>query len=259
MNLDDRFAAAVEIANEAAGLALNYFHRRSELVTELKGLQDYVSRADKDVETLILKRLSERFVHDATLAEETGFKGDPQAVARWVIDPIDGTTNFLRGLPHWSVCIALVVGTEIELGVIMAPVLGELYVARRGHGAQCNQQPIEVSRVDQLNRALIAFGSNRTGTERYVGTLKKLLDTGIEYRRIGCASMSLASVAAGKLDAYFEYQLAPWDALAGLLLVKEAKGAGNDFLAAQPPGPRNSLLASSAALYPELLKAFELA
>src|SRR5882672_2192222 len=113
MDLDARFNAAIAIAEEAAHLALHHFERRSELKVELKGLQDHVSAADRDVETLIRRRISERFPEDALLGEEQGSSGG-NSQALWVIDPIDGTTNFLRGFPHWGVVIAFARDEEVE-------------------------------------------------------------------------------------------------------------------------------------------------
>jgi len=257
MDLDARFHAAVAIAEEAATLALHYFERRSELSVELKGLQDHVTKADREVETLIRRKLLERFPEDAQLGEEQGGGGSNDTKALWVIDPIDGTTNFVRGLPHWGVCIAFCKDEEPEIGVIVAPVLREKYVARRTRGALCNDRALAVSKTQKLSEAVIGFGSNKKSPhEPYVEVLGKLLGEGIEYRRLGCASMNLAAVASGKLDAFFEAKLSPWDALAGQLIVREAGGRTNDYLADDGLLKGNSVLASNFPLYDALAAAF---
>ncbi len=257
MDLDARFHAALTIADEASALALQYFERRSELSVEHKGLQDHVTKADREVEALIRRRLLERFPEDAQLGEEQGGGGSNDTKALWVIDPIDGTTNFVRGLPHWAVCIAFCKDEEPEVSVISSPVLREKYVARRTRGALCNDRPLGVSKTPKLSEALIGFGSNKKSPhEPYVDVLGKLLAEGIEYRRIGCASMNLAAVASGKLDGFFEAKLSPWDVLPGLLLVKEAGGRVSDYLADDGLLKGNSVLASNVPLYDTLAAAF---
>ncbi|MBL8954719.1 MAG: inositol monophosphatase [Myxococcaceae bacterium] len=257
MDLDARFQAAVNIAEEAATLALQFFERRSELTVELKGLQDHVTKADREVEALIRKRLHERFPEDALLGEEQGGGGSNDTKALWVIDPIDGTTNFVRGLPHWGVCIAFCKDEEPELSVIINPVLREKYVARRARGAMCNDRPLAVSKTPKLSEAVLGMGSSKKSPhEPYVDVLGKLLAEGIEYRRIGCASMNLAAVASGKLDSFFEAKLSPWDALPGMLLVKEAGGRCNDYLEGDGLLKGNSVLATNGPLYDVLAAAF---
>jgi myo-inositol-1(or 4)-monophosphatase len=257
MDLDARFSAALAIADEAAALALHHFEHRGDLIVELKGLQDLVSAADREVEQLIRARITAQFPEDGLLGEEQGSGGSASSGALWVIDPIDGTTNFLRGLPHWGVCIAFMAGGRTQHGVILSPVLRERYVARSGGGATCNDRPISVSRTASLGEAVIGFGSNKkTPHQPYVEGLSDLLAEGIEYRRLGCASMNLASVASGKLDGFFEAKLSPWDALAGMLLVREAGGRCNDYLAGDGLTQGNSVLVSNGLLYEQLASAF---
>lgn len=258
MDLDARQAAAVEIAEEAGALAHDYFGRRGELKVEQKGLQDLVSQADREVEALIRRRLTERFPEDAVLGEEAGGARDDRAL--WIIDPIDGTTNFLRGLPHWSVVLGFMAAGKAELCVMKAPVLAELYVARHGHGAFCNSARISVSQVAKLEEAVVAFGSNKkTPHGPYLKALESLLDRGAEYRRLASASMSLAAVASGKLEGYHEAKLAPWDAVAGMLLVREAGGRTNDYFANDGLKKGNTVMVANQALYETLAAAFECA
>ncbi|MBK7857274.1 MAG: inositol monophosphatase [Archangiaceae bacterium] len=258
MDLDVRFGAAIAIAEEAAQLALRHFENRGALTVEHKGLQDLVSAADREVEQLVRTRIAERFPEDALLGEEAGSGGAVSSRALWVIDPIDGTTNFLRGLPHWGVVLAFVADEVVEHGVIVAPVLRERYVARKGRGAFCNDRPLKVTGTAKLSEAVIGFGSNKkTPHQPYLAALDQLLAEGIEYRRLGCASMNLAAVASGKLDGFYEAKLSPWDALAGMLLVHEAGGRCNDYLADDGLLRGNSVLVGNRPLYDSLAAAFK--
>lgn len=251
MDLDARSAFAQSLAEEAGALALQYFERRRELQVELKGPQDLVSAADREVESLIRRRVAERFPSDAVLGEE---EGGTRAEALWVVDPIDGTTNFLRGLPHYCVSIAFVHQMRIELAVVSAPTLKETFAARVGHGATLNGAPIRVSPCERMDQALLAWGSSRrTPREAYLKALGQLLEEGAEYRRLGSAALNLCQVAAGRLDSFFEAQLSSWDTLAGLLLVREAGGCVNDFLANEGLTRGNAVLAACTPVIYEAL------
>ncbi len=230
MDLDARWAFAQSLADEAGALALHWFERRGELSIELKGgPQDLVSAADRAVETLVRQRVAERFPTDQVLGEEQGgATGD----ALWVVDPIDGTTNFLRGLPHYCVAIAFVHEGKTQLGIVNAPTSREIFRARLGGGATLNGQPIHVAATERLDSALLGWGSSRrTPMEPNIAALTQLMKAGAEYRRLGSAAINLCQVACGRLDSFYEAKLASWDTLAGLLIVKEAGGFVNDFLA----------------------------
>lgn len=246
VDLDRRFDVAAEVARSAGARALGYFARRAELAVEHKGVQDHVSVADREVERHILETLRAAFPDDAILAEESGGQtGD----AVWAIDPIDGTTNFLRGVPCWCVSIAFVVEGAVELGVIYEPVHDRLFRARRGRGAEADGRALSVSACTSLDRALVGFGhSQRSSDEVLEASIHQLLAADAELRRLGSAAMMLAYVAQGTLDAFFEAHLSPWDALAGLLLVSEAGGHSNDFLAGDALRRGNAVLACAPGL-----------
>ncbi len=255
--LDARLTTALAVAAEAGALAHSYFKRRGELTIEHKGPQDLVSQADREVEELIRRRFAAAFPEDGVLGEENG---GPSRGPLWVVDPIDGTTNFLHGLAHWGISIAFALEGKVELGVIYSPVLAETYTARRGGGATCNGVPFKASTCTSFADALVGFGSNkRHALPTYLQRLERVLGAGAEYRRLGSAALNLASVAMGRLDAYFEERLSSWDALAGLLLVTEAGGRCNDFLAGPDAMAKgNVVLASSAGLYDPLAEALGL-
>ncbi|MCK6551412.1 inositol monophosphatase [Myxococcota bacterium] len=253
--LDARFEAACTIAREAGALARRYFEDLASLTVESKGIQDLVSSADRDVETAIERALAERFPDDAHIGEEHGGVGGR---AVWVIDPIDGTTNFLRGVPLYAVSIGFVANGVIELGVIYDPSRDDLYAAQRGKGATLNGAPIHVRGTDALSRAVVSLGfSHASPLSSFVTRMERLVEHRAEFRRLGSAAMGLALVASGRYDAFWQLRLHSWDVMAGLLLVTEAGGCVNDFLANDGLHQGNVVLASTPALYAPLAGLFE--
>ncbi|MGH6946769.1 MAG: inositol monophosphatase family protein [Kiloniellales bacterium] len=231
--LSARLDFAAALAREAGALALGLFKRRHELTVERKGLQDHATAADVAVEKLIRERLAARFPDDAFLGEESGASGlDGGETPTWVVDPIDGTACFMNGMASWCVSIALVREREIALGAIHDPTLGELFLARRGAGATLDGQRLPVPTAKSLRDGLIGAGfSHRSKPEEFSPFLDGLLKEGGLFIRNGSGALMLAYVAAGRLIGYFEPHINSWDSLAGLLLVREAGGWTNDFLA----------------------------
>jgi myo-inositol-1(or 4)-monophosphatase len=168
------------------------------------------------------------FPEDAFLGEETG--GDLGENV-WVVDPIDGTANFARGIPHYCTSVALVAGNEIQLGAIYNPSMDEFYLARRGRGATLNGKPIAVAATSSFDEACVEFGwSTREPNSAYIAGFAALLERGADVRRSASGALGLAFVADGRSDAYAELHMNSWDCLAGLLLVKEAGGKVGHFL-----------------------------
>ena len=252
--LQDRYAFARELARDAGSLAYDYYKRRGELAIESKGLQDIVSIADKEVEELIRGRLETRFPEDGFLGEETGASGRAapgQAV--WVVDPIDGTSCFLGGMPTWCVSIAMVLDGEIEIGVIYDPNVDELYAARRGEGCYLNGERQPVPSAASLKDGLFGTGfSHRSPPEDIVPFVEGLLREGGMFMRNGSGALMLAYVAVGRLVGYFEPHINSWDSLAGLLLVREAGGWTCDFLADDGLNRGNLCAASAPAVAAEV-------
>jgi myo-inositol-1(or 4)-monophosphatase len=232
-SLQDRYAFAQDLAREAGQLAYDYYKRRNELAIESKGLQDVVSIADKKVEELIRARLEARFPEDGFLGEETGAsEGGAPGQAVWVVDPIDGTSCFLGGMPTWCVSIALVVDGEIEIGVIHDPNVDELYAALRGNGTFLNGQRQPVPAAANLKDGLFGTGfSHRSPPQDIVPFIDALLKEGGMFLRNGSGALMTAYVAVGRLVGYYEPHINSWDCLAALLLVREAGGWTCDFLA----------------------------
>ena len=194
-----------------------------------KGVNDYVSEVDINAEQEVIYHLQKAYPDHAILGEETGLTGDENADYRWIIDPLDGTTNFTRGIPHYAVSIACLFKGKLEHAVIVDPVRQEEFTASRGRGAQLNGRRIRVSKRTSLDGALLGTGIPFKGhcddkLEPYAKSVEALAGQCAGIRRAGAASLDLAYVAAGRLDAFWEIGLAQWDIAAGALLVKEAGG-----------------------------------
>jgi len=252
-DLAARFRAAQTVALDAGALAQGWFAGERPLDVALKGPQDVVTAADGEIERLIVEDLESWFPDDAFIGEEGG---GAAAEACWVIDPIDGTANFARGLPHWCVSIALVVAERTAIGVICEPAAGSLYSAVRGGGAHCNGVRLRVSGVADPHRAMVDVGySTRTPADAFGRLVGDLLARGLGVTQCGSAALGLARVADGRLDGYAERHLYAWDVLAGLLLVEEAGGRVNAFLRGDALARGSAAIAATPALYPLLEQA----
>lgn len=228
--LDERLEAMTAVIKDAGRLALDFFRDRGSLHVERKGQQDLVSRADRAVEELIRAELAARFPEDGVLGEEGGGEGDTERT--WVIDPIDGTFNFLRGIPCWGVVAAYVVEGRTELGLTYDAVHGELFAARRGGGAFRNGEPIRVSGLTEVEGSCLALAYTfRQSKASYVRMVQAALEHGFEHRRAGSTAVQLGWVADGRCDGVATLYCSSWDVLAGLLLVEEAGGVATDFVA----------------------------
>jgi len=255
--LTQRVRAAEAVAREAGRLAKRYLADPAALDVRLKGAQDVLTAADGAVERQIVATLRAALPGDAFLGEEGGrVAGDAASAPCWVIDPIDGTANFARGLPTWCVSIALVVAGRTEIGVIHDAVADLTYSATRGGGAWCNGDRLAVSTTTDIARASVDTGySSRTPAAAFGDLVTRLLQRAINVTQCGSAALGLARVADGRLDGYVERHLYAWDALAGLLLVEEAGGRVNAFLDADGLTQGNETIAATPALYAELADA----
>jgi myo-inositol-1(or 4)-monophosphatase len=231
MNDELRLAAASAVAREAGAVALAYYRGRDSLTVERKGPQDVVSIADRAVEERVRLRLGELFPEDGVLGEEGGLEAQGDG-GTWVVDPIDGTWCFLNGIDSWCISLAFLRDGEIIIGVIYQPCTGELFAARRGGGATLDGHPIRVASARGLAEGTVSVGYMvRAPHALALGMLERLLAAGGIYHRHGSGSLGLAWTAAGRLIGYVEPHMFAWDALAGLLLIREAGGFTNDFLA----------------------------
>ena len=228
---------AVRAARRAGTHILRSMARLDEVKVDTKGRKDYVSSVDRDAEALIIDTLLKAYPDHQIMAEESGEAGHSEFV--WIIDPLDGTTNFLHSFPQFAVSIALAVRGEVEQAVIYDPVRDELFTASRGAGVQLNNRRLRVSRCHALDHALLATGfpiRDERLIDPYLKSFAVFLHRVDGIRRAGAASLDLAYVAAGRLDGFWEYGLQTWDVAAGALMVKEAGGmvsainAGGDFM-----------------------------
>ena len=234
-----RYAAARRIAAAAGALALDYFRKRAQLVVELKGPADFVSHADRDVENLIRRELAAAFPEDSFLGEETAADFTGPVDRCWVVDPIDGTHNFLRGVPYWNVAIGFVANGRTQVGVVVDPPGGALFHALHGHGAFVTtaegETRLRVASTSRLAGAYLVLGHHdRHPEDRYLDIRRRMMAAGTAMRNFGSAALQLAHVADGRLDGFVELELSAWDAVAGLLLVEEAGGYHVPFAPATP-------------------------
>jgi myo-inositol-1(or 4)-monophosphatase len=191
---------------------------------------DYVTEIDRACEQLIIDSIHQHFPGHEILAEESGQTQHSHSY-RWIIDPLDGTTNFIHGIPHSSISIALQQEDEIILGVVYDPYRNELFFAERGGGAYCNNQRIYVSKQEKINNCLIATGfpfKSRYLLDRYWQVLSEIFMNVSGIRRTGSAALDLAYVACGRFDGFWELKLSPWDIAAGSIIIQEAGGTITD-------------------------------
>ncbi|OUD15772.1 inositol monophosphatase [Thioflexithrix psekupsensis] len=225
---------AIKAAHEAGKELLKAQKRRLELHIENKGDKDFVSEVDRHAERIIIDMLSRAYPSHSFLAEESGSQaakyGDSEY--EWVIDPLDGTTNFLHGHPQFSVSIALKKDNRLLLGLVHDPLRDELFYAERGKGCYLNNQRLRVSTPISLNDTLLATGfpfKYQQHLEAYLNMFKALFAQVADIRRAGSAALDLAYLAAGRVDGFWEIGLKPWDIAAGVLLIEEAGGLVTDF------------------------------
>ena len=246
-----RLQAAKELAREAGAKALDLHRGRTTLDVISKGPQDRVTEADRAVEDLIRDGLADRFSGDAFLGEESGASagGLDQHEGIWVVDPIDGTDCFVFGIPSWCISIAWLHRGQMTVGVIYDAIHDEMFAAARGHGAFLNDRPITASSATDTSGGLIGIGySSRVSPAATLAAMQRLMEAGGMFHRCGSGALSLAWVAAGRLVGYFEPHINSWDCLAGLLLVREAGGWTNDFLAGDGLTRGNPAIASAPGL-----------
>jgi myo-inositol-1(or 4)-monophosphatase len=224
----------LSIAVKAARRAGSLINRATQdvdlLTVERKGVSDYVSEVDRMAEQAIVETLMEAYPDHAILAEEGGAQGRSDYL--WIIDPLDGTTNFLHGFPQFAVSIGLQVKGVLNLAVVYDPTRNELFTATRGRGAHLNDRRLRVSKQARLQDSLIGTGfpyRDFTYLDDYLKMFRELLPKTAGLRRPGCASLDLAYVAAGRYDGFWEAGLKPWDLAAGVLLIQEAGGLVTDF------------------------------
>lgn len=225
-----RLAAAETLARELGALALSYFNDSSRLAVSMKGAQDWLTAADGAVEAEFRRRIAELFPGDAVMGEEMG--GGGSADRLWIIDPIDGTANFAHGDRQWCVSIGYLDHGVPTIGIVYAPALDEMFVARKGHGATLNGKPIKAAATTDLARATLEIGwSNRRPVDEYLTRVRAAFDAGANVKRSASGAMGLVYCACGRTDGYSESHINAWDVAAGVVICAESGAYISDFFA----------------------------
>jgi myo-inositol-1(or 4)-monophosphatase len=249
---------AVEAARRGAAVLLRYWEHLDKDDADLKARNDWVSKADRESEEAIVAFIREHRPEDGFLGEEGGrSEGTGAARRTWVIDPLDGTSNYLQHFPVWSVSIALRDGSETVAGLIYEPLRDLFFTAERGTGAFRNGERMHVSTHETLEGSFLATGfpfRAQEYVETYVGIFTDVIRVSKGVRRAGSAALDLAYTAAGVFDGFFEMHLAPWDVAAGALLVSEAGGIVTDFSGGQRWLSRGNILGATPRVHDELLR-----
>ncbi|BBP00622.1 inositol monophosphatase family protein [Sulfuriferula nivalis] len=248
-------STAVKAARRAANIITRASQDTNLLQIQHKDHNDFVTEVDRAAEATIIETLLDAYPNHAILAEESGQQGDSEY--QWIIDPLDGTTNFLHGFPQYCISIALVHNGQLEQGVIYDPTRNDLFTASRGQGAFLNDRRIRVSKALKLADALIGTGfpyRDFTHLDTYMGMLRDVLQKSAGVRRPGSAALDLAYVAAGRFDGFWEIGLNKWDIAAGCLLVKEAGGLVGDFQGDDSYIDSGNIVAGTPKVFAQLLQ-----
>lgn len=252
---NDDLALAVHAAHSAGEVLLEYWKQRDELSISNKRAGDFVSEADVATEKHLRHTLLAENPADSWLGEESGAAAG--GGRRWIVDPLDGTTNFLRGIPHWAVSIALEVEGELRVGVVYDPVKSETFAAQLGSGATSNGESIKTATTAELRSAILGTGVP-FGTMPYIAEhaadISRLMPFCAGLRRMGSAALDLAYVASGRLDGFWERRLKLWDIAAGLVILREAGAVVEGWTKAEPPELYGDVVTSTPALFTEFTK-----
>jgi len=252
--LSELLALATAIAREAGAIARARFHEPRTIATKSSPI-DLVTDVDHALDALVRGRILDARPRDGLLTEENRAHEGSSGV-RWIVDPLDGTTNYAHAYPHFSISIGVEADGRREAGVVYDPMRDELFAAARGRGASLNGRAIAVSKIAELKRALLATGfaydvhTRRTPNLDY---FERFLSHAQAIRRAGSAALDLAYVACGRFEGYWELHLSPWDVAAGLLLVEEAGGRTSDFDGAPAPATGSRTVASNGAVHEPML------
>ena len=229
----------IKASEKASKVLIRDFGELEKLQVSKKGPTDFVSNADIKAEKIIIEELKKARPNYSIISEENGIEKNKDKSNTWIIDPIDGTINFLHGIPHFAISIALQFNNEIVSGLIFDPIKNELFYAEKNNGAFFNNQRIRVSKKNNINECLFAIGKIKNEPD-------------LIYRRSGCAALDMAYVASGRYDGYFQNNLNLWDIAAGVIIIKEAGGTINEIDLSKNDNIK--IRASSATINEKMLK-----
>ena len=247
---------AIRAAREAGRLIRRYVDRVDLLDVSAKGRNDFVSEVDRQAEVEIIRVIRAVYPDHSILAEESGSSSN-DSNHQWVIDPLDGTTNFLHGLPHFAVSIGFRHDGRAESGVVYDPLREEMFVASRGQGAMLNEHRIRVTKRTSMDGALLGTGFPfrlPQHMDAYLGTFRAMMSQCADVRRAGAAALDLAYVASGRLDGFWEIGLSEWDLAAGCLLVQEAGGLVGDFSGGNRHMKTGNVIAATPRVFKGMLQ-----
>ena len=232
----------IKACEKASKVIIRDFGEIENLQVAKKGPRDFVTKTDKRVEEILIDELAKSKKNYSFLTEESGKIINNDKDKRWIIDPIDGTTNFLHGIPHFAISIALEIDSELKSALIYDPIKNEIFFAEKDSGAFFNNHRIRVSNKNDIEDCL--FSSDQDGL--------KIIYPNLNMRSTGCAALDLAYVGSGRLDGFFHNKINLWDIAAGILIVKEAGGTTNDFTKNEQD--KIDIRAASSTIYPEMMK-----
>lgn len=247
---------AVNAARLAGDVIVRHIEQIDRIKVTAKNSNEYFTEVDVKAEQLIIKTILKAYPEHGIIAEESGTH-NPDAESVWIIDPLDGTTNFLHGFPFYSISIAHRVKNRIEHAVVYDPLRHECFSASRGRGAQLNDRRIRVSKQTQLNAALLGTGfpaRNLTLAQRYLPTFEAMVGKCAGMRRTGSAALDLAYVACGRLDGFWEFGLRPWDIAAASLIIREAGGLISDLQGGEDYLNQGDVVAGTPKVFKALLQ-----
>lgn len=247
---------AIRAARNAGKVIVKGYENLEAVEVEEKSLNDYVTSVDKEAEVAIIGTLRKSFPDHCIIAEESGTDDGKDKDYQWIIDPLDGTTNFIHGIPHFAVSIALKIKGRTEVGVVFDPIRNELFSAVKGQSAQINGYRTRTNSVAKLPGTLLATGfpfKQKYHTETYLNIFRDFFMDVADMRRSGSAALDLAYVAAGRMDGFWEFGLKPWDIAAGELLVKESGAMMTDFNGGNDHMKSGNVVAANPKLLKEML------
>ncbi|WP_105903355.1 inositol-1-monophosphatase [Vibrio gangliei] len=251
----------LNIAIRAARVAGNHIAKSLENTDKIestqKGQNDFVTNIDKEAELLIIDTIKKSYPDHCIVGEEGGAVDGKDTDVQWIIDPLDGTTNFMKGFPHFSVSIAVRMRGKTEVACVYDPIRNELFTAQRGSGAQLNNARLRVNPIKDLNGAILATGfpfKQKQHSESYIKIVGGLFTECADFRRSGSAALDLCYLAAGRVDGYFELGLKPWDIAAGELIAREAGAILTDFAGGTNYLASGNIVGSSARGVKSILK-----
>ncbi len=248
---------AIRAARKAGNHIAKSLENAEKIQSTQKGSNDFVTNVDNEAESIIIDVIKTSYPDHSIIAEESGLSEGKDSEVQWIIDPLDGTTNFVKGLPHFCVSIAVRIKGRTEVACVYDPMQNELFTAQRGSGAQLNNARIRINPAKELTGTVLATGfpfKQKQHSESYLKILSALFTDCADFRRTGSAALDLCYVAAGRVDGYFELGLKPWDMAAGELIAREAGAILTDFAGGTDYMKSGNVVASSARVVKTMLK-----